>query len=103
MITNSSLCYWIAELNAEFKSYGSAGAAETDANDKKGGENSLEEIVALEDEHLLDDQGAEDEDKASGNEEAADGELHLLAEEVHHRCNEDTRCHSNKADHNAKG
>ena len=103
MITNSSLCYWIAELNAEFKSYGSAGAAETDANDKKSGENPLEEIVALEDEHLLDDQGAEDEDKASGNEEAADGELHLLTEEVHHRCNEDTRCHGNKADHNAKG
>merc|ERR1719486_1123542 len=39
---NSSLCYWIAELNAEFKSYGSAGAAESDANDKKAGENSLE-------------------------------------------------------------
>ena len=103
MITDSSLCYWIAELNAEFKSYGSAGAAETDANDKKGGENSLEETVALEDEHLLDDQGAEDEDKARDNEEAADGELHLLAEEVHHGCNEDTRCHRNKADHNAKG
>ena len=102
MITNSSLCYWIAELNAEFKSYGSTGTAETDTNDKKGGENSLEEIVALEDEHLLDDQGAEDEDKASGNEKAADGELHFLAEKVHHCCNEDTRCHSNKADHNAK-
>ena len=103
MITNSSLCYWIAELNTEFKSYGSTCTAETDANDKKGGENSLEEIVALEDEHLLDDQGAEDEDETGAGQKAADRQLHLLPEVIHHCCNCDARPDSNKTYHDPKG
>ena len=56
--TDGSLSGRVAELNAELKSYRGAGAAEADADNKKGGENSFEEVVALKDDHFLGDQRA---------------------------------------------
>ena len=102
-ITNGSLGRGIAQLDAELKSNRSAGAAEADADDKKSGENSLEEVVALKDDHFLSDQSAEDENEAGAGEEAADRQLHLLPEVVHHCCDRDTCTDSNKTYHDPKG
>ena len=101
--TDGSLSGGVAQLNAELKSYRSAGAAETDAKNQESGENSLEEVVALEDNHFLGDQSAKDEDETSGGEKATDCQLHLLTEVVHHRCNRDACPNSNETYHNPKG
>ena len=101
--TNGSLSSRVAELNAELKSYRGAGAAEADANNKKGGENAFEEVVALKNDHFLSDQGAEDEDETGAGQEAADRQFHLLPEVIHHCCNCDARPDSNKTYHDPKG
>ena len=100
--TDGSLSSRVAQFDAELKSYRGTGAAEADAENKESGENSLEEVVALEGDHFLGDQSAEDEDETSGGEKTADCQLHLLPEVVHHCCNCDARPDSNKTYHNAK-
>ena len=101
--TDGSLSGGVAQLNAELKSYRSAGAAETDAKNQESGENSLEEVVALEDNHFLGDQSAKDEDETSGGEKATDCHLHLLPEEIHHGGDCDACPHGNEADHDPEG
>ena len=101
--TDGSLSSRVAQFNAELKSYRGTGAAEADAKNKESGENSLEEVVAFEDNHFLGDQSAKDEDETSGGKKATDRHLHLLPEVVHHCGNRDARPDSNKTYHDPKG
>ena len=101
--TDGSLSNGVAQLDTELKSNRGAGAAEADADDKESRENSFEEVVALKDDHFLDDQSAEDEDESGAGEEAADCQLHLLPEEIHHGGDRDACPHGNEADHDPEG